>query len=78
MTMGKTERIVPAARFKAECLHLLDEVASTGRALVVTKHGRPVARIVPAQRLKPGALASLISFHGDITAPLDIPWDAAE
>ena len=78
MTMRKTERSVPAGKFKAECLRLLDEVAATGRPLIVTKNGRPVARIVPAERLKPGALASVISFNGDITAPIDVKWDAAE
>jgi prevent-host-death family protein len=76
--MGRSERSIPAGKFKAECLRLLDEVAATGRPLIVTKHGRAVARIVPAERLKPGALASVISFHGDITAPIDAKWDAVE
>ena len=38
---------VPASVFKARCLALLDEVESTHRSLVVTKHGQPVARVVP-------------------------------
>lgn len=40
------ERIT-ATQFKARCLQLLDEVADTGQPLVVTKSGRPVARIEP-------------------------------
>jgi prevent-host-death family protein len=40
---------VPASVFKARCLALLDEVESTHRALVVTKHGQPVARVVPIE-----------------------------
>jgi prevent-host-death family protein len=40
------ERIT-ATQFKARCLRLLDEVADTGQPLVVTKRGRPVARIEP-------------------------------
>ncbi len=40
---------VPASVFKARCLALLDEVESTHRSLVVTKHGQPVARVVPIE-----------------------------
>ena len=45
--MAKTDRVVPAATFKAKCLALLDEVEATRQPLVVTKRGRPVARLVP-------------------------------
>ena len=40
-------RTIGAGEFKAKCLKLLDEVAATGEALVVTKRGKPVARIEP-------------------------------
>lgn len=40
-------RTIPAAKFKAECLSLLDEVASTRSEVIVTKRGKPVARLVP-------------------------------
>ena len=40
---------VPASVFKARCLALFDEVAITHRPLVVTKHGQPVARVVPIE-----------------------------
>lgn len=36
-----------ASTFKARCLSLLDEVARTRTSIVVTKHGKPVARLVP-------------------------------
>jgi prevent-host-death family protein len=39
---------ITTAQFEARCLQLLDEVADTGQPLVVTKPGRPVARIEPA------------------------------
>ena len=42
-------RTVPAGEFKAKCLALLDEVAKTGETLVVTKRGKPVARILPPE-----------------------------
>lgn len=40
---------IPAGQFKARCLALLDEVAESGESIVVTKHGRPVARVVPLE-----------------------------
>jgi len=42
-------RTIPAGRFKAQCLKLLDEVAETGAEITVTKRGRPVARVVPVE-----------------------------
>jgi prevent-host-death family protein len=50
MVMSQIQREITATQFKARCLRLLDEVAETGETLVVTKHGRPVARVVPVQR----------------------------
>lgn len=41
------ERRIAAGEFKARCLALLDDVAERRTELVVTKHGRPVARVVP-------------------------------
>ncbi len=38
---------VPASTFKARCLALLDEVARSRTTVLVTKHGKPVARLVP-------------------------------
>lgn len=42
-----SERLIQASAFKATCLALLDEVADEGVEYVVTKRGRPVARLVP-------------------------------
>ena len=44
------QREITATQFKARCLRLLDEVSETGETLVVTKHGRPVARVEPPLR----------------------------
>lgn len=40
-------RAVPAGKFKATCLELMDRVRETGVEYVVTKHGQPVAKLVP-------------------------------
>ncbi|MGH7270231.1 MAG: type II toxin-antitoxin system Phd/YefM family antitoxin [Polyangiaceae bacterium] len=37
---------IPAAKFKATCLELMERVAVTGETYVITKHGRPVARLI--------------------------------
>jgi prevent-host-death family protein len=42
-------RTIPASRFKATCLRLLDEVAETGETIVVTKRGKPVAKVEPIE-----------------------------
>lgn len=42
-----SETVVQASTFKARCLALLDEVEATRHTIVVTKHGRPVAKLVP-------------------------------
>ena len=39
-------QLISASQFKAQCLALLDDVALTGEEIVVTKRGRPVARLV--------------------------------
>ncbi|GIU94406.1 MAG: hypothetical protein KatS3mg012_0863 [Gaiellaceae bacterium] len=56
-------RTIPAARFKAQCLRLLDEVAETGETIVVTKRGKPVARIEPAE--KPPSLEGSVVYLVD-------------
>ncbi|MEJ7705393.1 MAG: type II toxin-antitoxin system Phd/YefM family antitoxin [Geodermatophilaceae bacterium] len=42
-----SELTVQASTFKAQCLALLDEVARSRNPILVTKHGKPVARLVP-------------------------------
>ena len=68
-----------ATEFRAKCLGLIDEVAETGREIVITKRGRPVARLVPYRR-KPRSLFGMdrgrMKILGDITAPIDVEWDA--
>ena len=70
------KRYVPAGQFKAQCLALLDEVASTGRGLVVTKRGRPVAEVVAYERPRPleGSVKILVS-EDELLAPV-ADWDA--
>lgn len=41
-------KIMGAARFKEQCLSLIDSLKPEG--IVITKHGKPVARLVPIER----------------------------
>jgi prevent-host-death family protein len=63
------EHQISATEFKAKCLRLLDDVANTGRAIVVTKHGKPIARVTktsPANKPAMGGLAGSSEEAGDI------------
>jgi len=65
-----------ATRLKAELLGVLDDVERTGNSVVVTKHGRPVARIMPAQDPVPllGSVTFLVDDDG-LVAPTEEKWD---
>jgi prevent-host-death family protein len=76
MTMISKARTVPAATFKAKCLALLDEVAATGVPLVVTKRGRPVARIEPIEADAPKSLRGSVLRERDIVSPIEDDWSA--
>jgi prevent-host-death family protein len=68
---------IPVGRFKAECLALLAEVAATGEELMVTKRGRPLARVVPVTQ-PPSLLGSVRYLVGDedLIRPIEDGWDA--
>lgn len=78
MTM-ENEMEISAGEFKAKCLKLMDNVASTREPLVITKHGKPVAMMVPMQPEPAtplfGYMAGTATEHGDIVAPLDVEWE---
>ena len=70
---------IPAAVFKAECLKLMDEVARTGQPVVITKHGKPVAQLVPIpaqSRSLFGYMKNTVKIKGDVVAPIDEAWSA--
>ena len=76
VTMKQTrETSVPAGEFKAKCLSLFDEVEARRKSFVITKRGRPVARIVPLTSTTRSLHGSLV-HEEDLLAPIDVPWDA--
>jgi prevent-host-death family protein len=71
---------VPAGEFKAKCLKLLDQVAETREPLIITKRGKPVARLEPEPGAKRaplfGSMKGTVTIQGDIISPLDVEWEA--
>jgi len=74
MTM-KSITEIPAGQFKAKCLALLDRVQRTGETITVTKHGRPVASVVPVRPRKWKSMRGSAKILGDIMTP---PWGTWE
>ena len=70
-------RTIKASEFKAKCLKIMDEVAESGEEIIITKHGRPVSRLMP-YREKPKSLfgrgRGMIEIHGDIVNPMPAEW----
>ena len=63
------EEVIGASDFKARCLEILDRVARERVEIVITKRGKPVARIGPAERKHPplkGLWKGLGRTKGDI------------
>jgi prevent-host-death family protein len=71
-----TMKTIAAAKFKEQCLALLDSV--TGEGLVITKRGKPVARLLPVHangKSLIGVLRGKLKVRGNILST-GIPWDA--
>lgn len=77
-------KTLPAGQFKQTCLRVLDEVRDTGEAVVITKHGVPVAQLAPLPRTAQsdwaGTLRGTGKIVGDLVAPAadEGEWDAQQ
>ena len=73
------ETSIGAGDFKAKCLQLLDSVAETRQELVITKRGKPVAKVVPIPPEKSlfGVMAGTVITEGDIVSPIPNAWEAS-
>lgn len=79
--MGKKSYSV--SEFKSKSLGLLDHVARTRESIIVTKRGKPIAKVVPLPELKqkpePGRLKETLLSEEDILTPLGPRlWKASE
>ncbi len=69
-------KTMPAGKFKVHCLAIMDEVASKREPVVITKRGKPVAKLVPLSKEKDdifGFMKGKITILGDIVSPILTP-----
>jgi len=73
-------KTMAAGKFKAQCLAVIDEVHNSRQEVVITKHGKPMAKLAPLRRSADGifgAMRSLGKIRGDLIGPIFSPkeWD---
>jgi prevent-host-death family protein len=69
-------KTMAAGEFKVHCLKVMDEVQSKRQAVLITKRGKPVAKLVPVQQVKDdifGFYKGKIKINGDVVAPAFSP-----
>jgi prevent-host-death family protein len=71
-------KTIPAGQFKARCLAIMDEVQAKRQAVVITKRGKPVAKLVPVEQQKDDIFGFMkgkgsIEINGDIVSPAFSP-----
>ncbi|MEQ1556164.1 MAG: type II toxin-antitoxin system prevent-host-death family antitoxin [Gallionella sp.] len=73
------EASIGAGEFKAQCLQLLNGIAERRETLLITKRGKPIARVIPVEPAQSlfGALRGSVVEECDIVAPIDAEWEAA-
>ena len=63
---------MPAGEFKTNCLAIMDEVRDKRETVVITKHGQPVAKLVPVNTDQDeifGFFSGKGSISGDVVSP---------
>jgi prevent-host-death family protein len=75
-------KTLPAGEFKARCLSVMEEVRRNREPVLITKRGKPVAKLVPADKENKdiiGRLQGVIKITGDIQSPIEPPeaWESA-
>ncbi len=70
-------KTVAISEFKAKCLALITNMDKTKKPMVITKNGKPVAKITPFKsdnNLE--TLRGTVKHYGDIISPIDEDWNA--
>ncbi len=73
--MSNQPKHISTGAFKSRCLAVIDEVTRTRQPVVVTKGGRPVAKVIPTEKRRSTKLLGTVKFHGDIIEPILGDWD---
>ena len=69
-------KTIAAGSFKVHCLAIMDEVQSKRQAVLITKRGKPVAKLVPVEQVKDdifGFLKDKVKVVGDVVSPALTP-----
>jgi prevent-host-death family protein len=74
-------RKIPAGEFKARCLAVMEDVRKTREPVLITKRGKPLAQLVPAENKVTGfvgRLEGVVRVVGDVESPIVPPeaWEA--
>jgi prevent-host-death family protein len=70
-------RSISARQLGARCLAVLDEVRESRRPVLVTKRGKPVARLVPVEDVNPReSLRGSVIYERDLVSPIGDAWGA--
>ncbi|MDQ5935179.1 MAG: hypothetical protein QG574_2485 [Cyanobacteriota bacterium erpe_2018_sw_21hr_WHONDRS-SW48-000092_B_bin.40] len=73
------EKTIGAGEFKTHCLNLIDEVNRSRLPIIITKHGKPLARLVPYAD-EPytlfGCMKGSVVVHGDLVDGTGEEWQA--
>jgi prevent-host-death family protein len=72
--------LISAAEFKAKCLKIMDRVNMYHEEVIITKHGKPVAKLVPCS-VKPGKplfgyMKDSVQINDNIIKAVDETWEA--
>ena len=71
--------MITAGKFKAQCLKIMDDVHKHRREVIITKYGKPVAKLVgvTTQTKEPlfGFLKDSVVIKDNIISPIEEPWD---
>lgn len=83
MSSSRSEKEVSVSEFKTHALGLFEKVSKTGQSIVVTKHGKTLAKVIPfnqsRKKIKLGTLADTLIEMGDIVSPLgEEDWNACK
>lgn len=78
MAKERITREISATELKARCLALLDEVAASSVTLIVTKRGRPFAKLVPLSEPPLPSLLGSVTYEAeeDSLGTTGDPWNA--
>lgn len=75
-------KYIAAGKFKATCLKLMDETCQYHTEIIITKHGKPIAKLVPIDDEGPvnfyGCMKGTATINGNIISPIETEWDATK